>query len=232
MISVKNVLPAGSIGLLLAGVLTLAVLSRHPHFQAGSTEQLLHMAADGRLGAAAARVHGGLIAVMGLALYGVLELASGLGMRRPPVAFGLAAYVLGGAAMSIAMLLDGFATSQTAALLLENLPGQGAAQAALDAAASIFALVSVLVQVFTKAGFCAMGIGMGCLSLCGAGRSRAFAWAGALAGLAPAGFVVLSGVWLRQHQLMALVACQTLWYLGAAVFLATRRPAAPAALLG
>lgn len=223
MISVKTcriVASAGSMGLLVASAATLAVLAHHPHFRAGSTEQLLHMAADAGLGAAAARVHGALIAILAVALYGVVELASALGMRRAPVAFGLAAYVLGGGAMSAAMLLDGFATAQIATILLQNLPA--AARAPLDAAAPVFVLLSVLIQLFTKAGFCAMGIGMACLSLGAAGRSRRFGWAGALVALAPAGFAAFGGVWLRQPQLMALVACQTLWYLGAAVFLAVR----------
>jgi hypothetical protein len=221
MISAKLFRSPGSIALLLASSAALAVLSHHPHIHPQSTDQMLRMAADVDLGAKALHVHGALVAILGLLLYGTVELAYAPGMRRTTVTFGLVAYVLGAAAMTTAMLLDGFITSHTAALLLEKMHGNQITQSTLDAAPAVFALLSVAIQVLTKAGFCSMGIGMCCLSLSGVDRSRLFGCMGLFAGLLPAMFVAFSGVWLRQHQLMALVASQAIWYFSAAFFISS-----------
>jgi hypothetical protein len=87
----------------------------------------------------------------------------------------------------------------------------------------VFALVSVTIQVFTKAGFCGMGLGMCFLSAAGVARSRVFGYLGLPGGLLPAVMTMTSGVWLGPHQLIVIAGCQAGWYLGAAAFLLRER---------
>jgi len=218
MISANTFRSPGGISLLIASCATFILLAFHPHIHPESTAQMLRQLADPALGGQSAHVHGAIIAVFGLLLVGVIELAHVLGLRRTAVGFGLAVYALGSAAVAVAMLFDGFITSQLASVLLQKVDAGENASQVLDAAPSVFALVSVLIQVFTKAGSCAMGIGMACLSWSARSRARALAWLG-LAALLPPLATIGSGVWLGRHQLMAVALCQALWYLAAAAFL-------------
>jgi hypothetical protein len=228
MISVNALRSSGALPLLLAGGATLAVLAFHPHLSPHPAEGMLHLLADARLRTQAAYVHGGLIAMLAVLLYGMLKLAGVLNVRRTPVAFGLIAWSFGAAAMSVAMLLDGFATAQLAGALLQKIGAGERPQDILQTAPVVFSLVSVVIQVFTKAGFCAMGVGMCALSWAGREQARCLGWLGLVVGGLPAFAYVLSGVGLGQHQLMVLVACQGIWYAGAAMSMAKLRSGASA----
>lgn len=222
MISMHALRSSGTLPLLLAGGATLAVLAFHPHLGPHPDKDLLRLLADADLRSRAAYVHGGVLAMLALLLYGMLNLGKVLGMRPTPVAFGLVAWMCGAAAMSVAVLLDGFVTAQLAVMLLRKVDAREHAQAILQTAPVVFSLVSVAIQVFTRAGFCAMGAGMCALSWAGRGQARWFGWLGLLAGGVPAFACVFGGVWLGQHQLMALAACQGVWYAGAALYAANR----------
>jgi hypothetical protein len=200
-------LPLPALALAAASLLTLALLAHHPVGGRSSADP------DGlqtivQLGGKAALVHGVLIAVVGVLLYGVIALALKLGLRRPAVAFGLAIYGAGCGAMAAAMLLDGFAVARLAAHLLAS--GQPAGGMAA------LALVGIGVQLFTRAGFFGMGIGMCLLSWSGAGAGRLLAVLALPAAALPMLVLGTSAIWLRPPSLIALTGLQAAWYVGAA----------------
>lgn len=220
MTSINALRSEGVRPLLLAAGSAIAVLAFHPHVGSHGAEESLRLLANKDLMAKAAYVHAGLLGVLAVLSYGMLALARALGASRAPVACGVLAWVLGSAAMTGAMLLDGFVTPQLAARLLHTLETGGRALAFLEAAPVAFALLTVMIQVSTKAGFCAMGAGMAALSWAGRGQAPWFGCLGLFAGALPAFAYAASGISLGQHQLMLLVGCQGLWYAGAATWIA------------
>lgn len=193
--------------LLLASGTILGVLAHHPVAggHAGKPD-LLHALA--KLGGAAATVHAVLIVLLAALLYGVLTLALELGMRHPAVAFGLTAYTLGYAAMTGAMLLDGFVTASVAQRLLGLPAVQGD---------GILLLISVAIQVLTKAGLWGLGVGMACLSWAQPRATRLLAVLALPAALLPA--AASAFLPMAPHSLIALSALQALWYAGASFHL-------------
>jgi hypothetical protein len=206
-------MPFGGLGFLLATLLTVVLLAHHP-VATKSTSQAVTLDLIIQLGARDEIVHGLLIGAFGLLLYGVTELSLLLDARRPQVAAGLLAYVLGCASVIGAMLLDGFVTPQ-AALHISQAGGT------LQDASASFAVLSTCIQVLTKAGLCAMGAGMLLWSpACWNHRSgRALAVCGILAGFVPSVAVVMAGVRLQPHLLILLAAGHGLWNLSAAYLL-------------
>jgi hypothetical protein len=193
-VQAARTIPAASVGLLAAGSATLILLAQHP-------------VAEHHAGAA---LHGALTGLLCILLYGVLTLAHRIGLQRPAVGFGLAAYGFGCAAMIGAMLFDGFVTARLAEWLLAH--GQADGGAAL-------ALVAICIQVLTKAGLIGMGLGVCCLSWARARSTRLLAALGVLGGLLPALAVMALGLRLEPQLLIALTGLQALWYAGAALWL-------------
>lgn len=208
-------IPPAAAALLAASLLTMVMLAHHPVAEHHLGAELLTDLA--RQGRAAALVHGLITVVVGALLYGVVALALRLDLRRPGIAFGLAVYGLGCAAMTGAMLLDGFATSAMAGWLLAHGPAAahtaGAGVAAPDL--SSLALIAIGIQVLAKAGFVGMGVGMICLSWSRPSATRLLAALALLAGFLPA-LAVASGTVLTPPSLIVLTALQAVWYLGAA----------------
>lgn len=192
-----------------ASAAVLVLLPHHPVATAHDAHDRLEQLAT--LGNAAATVHGILICLVGALLYGVVALAMTLGPRRPAVAFGLAAYALGCAAVDSAMLLDGFVTADLARRILAA--GQP------DSGTAALALVALGIQVLTKAGLCGMGLGMACLSWARPRSTRLLAALSIPAGLLPPLAVVASGARLGPHALVLMTALQAFWYAAAALHL-------------
>jgi hypothetical protein len=191
----------------VASLVTLVLLAHHPVGGSSPADP------DGlhdivRLARHAALVHAAMIVVVGALLYGVITLALRLGVRRPAVAFGVAVYGTGCGAMFAAMLLDGFVVARLAEYLLASgsPAGGGAARA----------LVSIAVQVFTRAGFFGMGLGMCLLSWARAGAGRLLAILVLPAAVMPMAALAASGMHIDPRILVALTGLQAAWYLGAA----------------
>jgi hypothetical protein len=202
--------PAPVVTLLAASLSTILMLAHHP--VATHRDGAALLADLVQLGDAAKQVHTMIIALVGLLLYGVTALALRLDLRRPAIAFGLAAYGFGCAAMVGAMLLDGFATVAMARWLLAH------AQAASPPDIANLALIAIGIQLLARAGFVGMGIGILCLSWSRPAGSRLSTMLAVLAlpgGLLPL-LAVGFGVYMAPHSLMVLTAVQALWYLGAA----------------
>jgi hypothetical protein len=202
--------PAPAAALFAASLMTILMLAHHP--VATHRDGAALVADLVQLGDAAKQVHTMIIALVGMLLYGVTALALRLELRRPAIAFGLAAYGFGCAAMVGAMLLDGFASVAMARWLLAH------AQATSPPDIANLALIAIGIQVLTRAGFAGMGLGILCLSWSRpAGRPLStvlavLALPGGLLPLLAVGF----SVYMAPHSLMALTAVQALWYLGAA----------------
>jgi len=208
-------IPPAAAALLAASLLTMVVLAHHPVAEHHlGIELIADLARQGR---ATAQVHTLITVLVGALLYGVVALALHLDLRRPSIAFGLTVYGLGCAAMTGAMLLDGFATSAMAGWLLAHGPASAQAAAAGVAAPDLssLALIAIGIQVLAKAGFVGMGVGMLCLSWSRPSATRLLAGLALPAGLLPA-LAIASGTVLRPPSLIALTALQALWYLGAA----------------
>lgn len=212
--------PTAALALAAASLATLALLAHHPvgGHSAGDPDGLHSIA---HLGNQSALVHGTLILVVGALLYGVIALALRLDMRRPAVAFGVAMYGAGCGAMFAAMLFDGFVVARLAEYLLASArPPEGA---------PALALVAIAVQVFTRAGFFGMGIGMCLLSWTRAGGERLLAILALPAAVVPMAALAASGMHIGPRILIALTGLQAVWYLGAAWRLWREGPAdAPA----
>jgi hypothetical protein len=207
-VQAARTIPAASVGLLAAGSATLNLLAQHPVAEHHAGAALLTDLVE--RGASGAHVHGALTGLLCILLYGVLTLAHRIGLQRPAVGFGLAAYGFGCAAMIGAMLFDGFVTARLAEWLLAH--GQADGGAAL-------ALVAICIQVLTKAGLIGMGLGVCCLSWARARSTRLLAALGVLGGLLPALAVMALGLRLEPQLLIALTGLQALWYAGAALWL-------------
>jgi hypothetical protein len=196
-----------AIALAAASIATLALLAHHPvgRRSPGDPDKLHDIV---QLGGQAALVHATLIVVVGALLYGVIALALRLGVRRPAVAFGVTVYGAGCGAMGAAMLLDGFVVARLAGhLLASGQPPEG--RIAL-------ALVAIAVQIFTRAGFFGMGIGICLLSWARAGAGRLLATLALPAAVLPMAALGISGVTINPPILIALTGLQATWYLAAA----------------
>jgi hypothetical protein len=212
-------IPPAAWALVAASATMVALLAHHP-VMGHATSYAEKMAALARLGTSAALVHGALFGVVAVLLYGVTTLALALDARRPAVAFGLICHALGCGAVGGAMLLDGFITAPLAQAALDH--GWPA-----DATAASFALVSIGIQMLTKAGLVGMGAGMCCLSWSNARATRLLAALALPAGLGTA-FAAASGLRMHTHSLVLLTSLQALWYAGAALTLWRMRGTAPA----
>jgi hypothetical protein len=203
--------PFGALAFVLATLVTLFMLAHHP-VAAGAMSQAERLDQIIQLGAQDELVHGVLIGVIGLLVYGVVDLSLALGIGRPLVAAGLAAYVLGCASVTGAMLLDGFVTPQAALRIWQ----QGAT--AMQGASPAFAVLGSCIQVLTKAGQCAMGVGMLAWSAASWNQrdARVLALLGIVAGFLPPVLIALSGVRLQPHLLMWMAAAMGAWNLAAA----------------
>jgi hypothetical protein len=198
--------------LVAASLLTLVLLARHPVADIGAAHgPVAVLSALAQLRVASAWMHGLLVCVLAALLYGVIALATTLELRRPAVAFGLAAHGFGIAAMIGAMLVDGFMTAPLAQRLLDVHQFSGGTAA--------FALVEFAVQILSKTGFCAMALGMTCLSWARFKTTRLLAALSIAAGALPAGALLASGVQLAPHALGLMAGMQALWYWAAAYYL-------------
>jgi hypothetical protein len=200
-------IPFPAVALCVASLATMVLLAHHPvaaHQDGGDlVADLVH------LGDAAKQVHTVIIALVVALLYGVTALALRLDLRRPAVAFGLAAYGFGCATMVGAMLLDGFATVGMAKWLLAHAQPGGKP----DIASLV--LIAIGIQLLSRAGFVGMGIGILCLSWSRLTGTRLLAVLALPGGVLPL-LAVAFGTYMAPHSLIMLTALQALWYVGAA----------------
>ena len=164
-------------------------------------------------------VHGTLIAIMGVLLYGFAIFSVRRGMHRQTSVAALIAYAAGIAAVIGAALIDGFLTPALAERYA------GASPDAVKAVVPLLVAAGLMIQILTKFGFVAMSIAVAFWSadlVATPGVVRATGIIGFLSGIVAIGVLVFAGH-LNPHSLNAIAIVQAIWYLAVAVLLVRRQ---------
>jgi len=197
-------------------------MAHHPSVHAADVAQALVQLRA--LSAAAAWVHGVLIALMLAGFFALTEFAWQRGITRPAIRAGLIAYAVGVVAMTGAALVDGFVTPRVAMLS----PGVSATD--LQVTAQLLKLCMLFNQALASLGAVAMSVGITAWSLDllrGAGAQRALGVFGMAIGLGSAGALILGALQLDVHGMMRVLLLQVIWTTGVGVLLLRTRHAAP-----
>lgn len=195
-----------SLVLCASTLLVLLALAHHPGATVHPTTAHDVLLAIDAVATPLAAMHGAVIA-----LYVVLAgchavFAAMLGAQRPPVLVAMTAYLAGCGLLTGAMLLDGFVTPQLAHLYLTATETR-----ALQMNVTL-AAISVGIQVLTRAGVLALSLGFVAFGWALAPQRRGLAAIAVLAGVLPAGYMLMSAVWLGPSNLVALFAPQAAWH--------------------
>src|SRR5437764_449607 len=146
-------LPSGRLAgalIVLAWVLSLAFMAHHPVVHGHGLEDLVTEME--RQAAADRVVHGALITLFGIRLYGFTCLASRLGLDSFVVRAGLIAYAMAAGGMVVAALADGFMTPE----FIARFHGRPATE--LEMMKQIMAFCGIGIRVCTGFGVVAMSI--------------------------------------------------------------------------
>jgi hypothetical protein len=209
--------------LLAASLLEILAMAHHPSVATSDITLALRQIAE--FSRHAAIVHGVLLALMLLVLYGLSEFALRRGIARPLIRAGAIAYVFGAIAMMGAALVSGFIVPDVAALTPHLSPAD------LQTNAQLLILCRVLNQSSANFGAVAMCVGIGlwsCDLLFGPSPQRLVGALGCAVGALPA-IALMSGlIRLNVHGMSAVVLAQAIWYVAVAVLL-MRGATAPSA---
>jgi hypothetical protein len=198
---------SAALAIIVATIATLILVAHHPVVGPGGTpqESLSSIVALGQIDAV---VHGMLIAMVGLFAYGFAVFGVRLGLQRGPALLATLAYLLGCISVVGAALLDGFVIPDIAARFSTSTDSQ------IQVAHGILASCGIAVQVLTKFGFSLMSVGFIAWSLALWGSSKRIRWlvtVALAAGVLPATVIAASGLSLKPHTLMVIVAGQAFW---------------------
>ena len=209
--------------LIVASIFELIAMAHHPSVHAADVAQAIVQLRA--VSAAAAWVHGVLIALMLAGFFALTEFAWQRGITRPAIRAGLIAYAVGVVAMTGAALVDGFVTPRVAMLS----PGVSATD--LQVTAQLLKLCMVFNQALASLGTVAMSVGITAWSvdlMRGAGAERALGLFGVAIGLGSAGALILGALQLDLHGMMLVLLLQVIWTTGVGVLLLrTRNVAQP-----
>lgn len=200
--------------LLAASLLEVLGMLHHPTAHGANIAQAIELIAG--LASLSAVVHGSLIALMLLTVFGFIEFVVRVGLERPLIRAGLIAYASGVLVMIGAALVSGFIAPDLAALLPHQTPVD------LQINTQLLILCRVLNQSCANLAVVAMSAGIVAwsLELCRSrGGSRGVGIFGCVVGLVPA-LALLSGqLHLDVHGMTQVVAAQAAWNIAVAVLL-------------
>lgn len=202
---------AAGLALGISTLLSIVLVALHPTVQMAPAAEILDQLVKARTMDGV--VHGALIVMMIAFLFGFTGFAVSVGPGRAPVLLGLIAYGVGILVTIGAAVIDGFVGPAFAA----NVPTDHAG-VALD----ILIFASAAIQYLTKLGFVGLSIGiLGCSVplLAGSGLARWTGIMGLVAGLLPAGFILVLDPSLGPHLLIMILLVQAIWNLSAAALL-------------
>lgn len=206
-----NERPAG-IAIAFAAIAMLLFMMHHPLPLARDTKgfigEMVHE------GLASAIVHGALIGVMGLLLFGFTGLADQLGWYRLSVRAGLIAYAIGLVAMSAAALTDGFILPALAAHYADRLNG------GLETFLASSQLLYLALAAAARVGVFGLSLAVLLWSLELIWRARARSAVGALGlivGISPIILLLMGRLPLSFGGMLAFVVSQAAWYLAIAL---------------
>jgi hypothetical protein len=204
--------------LIAASIFELIAMAHHPSVRAADVAQAIVQLRE--MSAAAAWVHGVLIALMLAGFFALTEFAWQRGITRPAIRAGLIAYAVGVVAMTGAALVDGFVTPRVAMLS----PGVSATD--LQVTAQLLKLCMLFNQALASLGAIAMSVGITAWSVDlvrGAGAERALGVFGVAIGLGSAGALIAGVLRLDVHGMMLVLVLQVIWTCGVGVLLLRTR---------
>ncbi|WP_332876971.1 hypothetical protein [Massilia sp. S19_KUP03_FR1] len=157
------------------------------------------------------------MACIGALTFGFTVLSQRLGLRRAPVLVGLIAYSAGSMLMFVATIIDGFISTDTAALFVTKSPeavrtGYWLIQALAGVALTDIALVAWVCQSLAA-------VAWSLALLRDPGLARRIGMVGAVTGALPGVAIVVAGANLTQALVVGVLLLQGVWYLGAAACL-------------
>ena len=208
---------APGITLIAGPVLSVAVMSHHPVAQAsGAAERLSELA---RMATFSGLVHGLLIALSLLVLWGLLSFADALGWQLQAVRLAAIAYAAGTVCMLGAATVSGFVVPRLAAHFVDvPAPDLGGALAALRLCFEINQSLAAIGTVALSAGIALWSwtlVG----GAAGSAGSRGLGALGLLVGLLPAGALISGALRLDVSGMLAVIVAQAVWTIGAGVCL-------------
>jgi len=208
---------AGAV-LALTAFLTLVAVLHHPMLHGPKNMNIVEIARGLQAAAGMDRlIHGSLIGILSLQLVSLYVFSVGLGLRRPVIAAGFMAYAAGVVFMVIPSMLDGFVTPDLATACIARLHGCDATDV------SVFTLVAVMIQNFTKVALVAMAMGIFCWSVALLlGRDwidRASGILGIPLAATPLIIFMSSNIHLGPENLAGIIASQVTWNLLVAIHL-------------
>jgi hypothetical protein len=204
---------AGTI-LFVVTLLEILAMAHHPSVDTVEIGQAIRRI--GELSRLSELVHGALIALMLLTLYGLTEFALRRGFSRPLVRGGAIAYGCGTIVMLGAALVSGFVIGDIASLLPQNTPTD------LRIDHQILILCGVLNQACARFGVVAMSVGIGLWSvdlLRDRGTARTIGVLGCIVAIVPVIGLSSGAIHLDVHGMRTVVLIQTAWNLAIAAWL-------------
>ena len=199
--------------LIAAALLEVVAMGHHPTVTTPDILEAVRQIA--RSSALAGVVHGVLMALMLIIVYGLSEFASRRGAMRPAIRAGIIAYLAGVFAMLGAAMVSGFIVPGLMALSAHNSPTD------LAVNVQLLILCRVLNQSCANFGAVAMSAGIIFWSIDllrrDAGWRRGIGIAGIMVGLLPAAALVLGALHLNLQGMSAVVMLQSLWCCGIGV---------------
>jgi len=162
-------------------------------------------------------VHVVAMACIGGLMFGFTVLAQRLGLRRAPVLAGLIAYGAGSMLMLVATIIDGFISTDTAALFVTKSPeavrvGYWLIQAVAGVALTDIARVAWVCQSLAA-------VAWSLALLRDTGWARKVGMAGVVIGALPGVAIVVAGANMTQTLVVGVLLLQGVWNLGAAACL-------------
>lgn len=162
-------------------------------------------------------VHVVAMACIGGLMFGFTVLAQRLGLRRAPVLAGLIAYGAGSMLMLVATIIDGFISTDTAALFVTKSPeavrvGYWLIQAVAGVALTDIARVAWVCQSLAA-------VAWSLALLRDTGWARKVGMAGVVIGALPGVAIVAAGANMTQTLVVGVLLLQGVWNLGAAACL-------------
>lgn len=199
--------------LVVGTALSVFAMAHHP--SAGATGTAARLAEMAREATLSGVVHGGLIALMVLVLFGLVGLAGALGFGLGRVRAGLIAYSVGvvcmiGAALVSGFIVPGLATSYT-----------GSAEA-IEGLVPVFSLCFRANQALAQVGVVAQSVGLFFWSLVLLERPswvRGVGLLGLAVGVLPILGLLSGRLHLDVHGMLAVVVAQALWTMGTGIWL-------------
>jgi hypothetical protein len=208
---------AAGIAIACCAVVTIFAVAHHPTVSARAPAEA--MAAMVRVATPDRIVHGVLIAIMAVLLFGFSVFSLRRGLHRATSIAGLIAYAAGVIALTGAGLIDGFLVPAIAERYARASPE------AIKTTIPLLLVGALTIQILSKFGIVAMSTAVAFWSadlVATPGVLRATGVIGFVSGIVAVVFLVFAGN-LNPHSLGAIVTAQAVWYLAVAVLLVRGR---------